>query len=111
MTPITSACACHGDLGIAPIDIADGVIDALKGVSIPTISLILRRLGHRSTFLSGLVPRTPVQAFAGRAFTGRTLPTRSDVSASGPSLHRHAFETIGASDVLVIDARGDVGAA
>src|SRR5262249_32607565 len=54
-----------------------------------------------------------VQTFAGRAFTGRALPTRPDVKktqAGTASLHRRAFETIEAADVLVIDARGDVGA-
>jgi regulator of RNase E activity RraA len=54
-----------------------------------------------------------MQNFVGRAFTGRTLPARTDVSATqagAASLHRRAFETIQAGDVLVIDARGDVGA-
>jgi regulator of RNase E activity RraA len=110
MTTHTSACACHGDLGIAPTDVADDVMKALKGVSIPTLCMVLRRLGHRGTFLPGVVPRTAAQSFAGRAFTGRTLPARADVSTSQPSLHREAFETIRAGDVLVIDARGDVGA-
>jgi 5-oxopent-3-ene-1,2,5-tricarboxylate decarboxylase / 2-hydroxyhepta-2,4-diene-1,7-dioate isomerase len=106
-------CACHGNLGIAPTKIDDAVLETLKGVSIPTISMILRRLGYASTFLSGVAPRTPSQNFVGRAFTGRTLPTREDVAkvqAGGGSLHRQAFETIPAGSVLVIDARGDVGA-
>jgi regulator of RNase E activity RraA len=93
--------------------VPDEVLEKLRGVSIPTISLILRRLGYGHTFLSGLIPRTPAQNFAGRAFTGRTVPTRKDVAATqagAASLHRHAFETIEPGDVLVIDARGDVGA-
>ena len=108
-----NACACHGNLGIGPTGVADPVLETLKGISIPTISMILRRLGYASTFLSGAVPRTSSQNFVGRAFTGRTLPARSDVAKTqgGPaSLHRQAFETIRAGDVLVIDARGDVGA-
>jgi 5-oxopent-3-ene-1,2,5-tricarboxylate decarboxylase/2-hydroxyhepta-2,4-diene-1,7-dioate isomerase len=89
------------------------VLEKLKGVSIPTLSLILRRLGYGNAFLSGVVPRTPEQSFVGRAFTARALPTRKDVSATqagAASLHRHAFETIEPGDVLVIDARGDVRA-
>jgi regulator of RNase E activity RraA len=89
------------------------VLEKLKGVSIPTISLVLRRLGYGNTFLSGVVPRTAAQNFVGRAFTARALPTRKDVSATqaaATSLHRRAFETIEPGDVLVIDARGDVGA-
>jgi regulator of RNase E activity RraA len=108
-----NACACHGNLGIGPTAVADDVLTKLGGVSIPTISMILRRLGYASTFLSGAVPRTSSQNFVGRAFTGRTLPTRADVAkaqAGGASLHRQAFETIRPGDALVIDARGDVGA-
>jgi regulator of RNase E activity RraA len=113
MTPATTACACHGRLGLPPAAVPDGVLDTLRGVSIPTISQVLRRLGYRSTFLSGVAPRTALQSFVGRAFTGRTLPTRHDVAttqAGAASLHRQAFETIARGDVLVIDARGDVGA-
>jgi len=110
---MTIACSCHSTLGVAPTAVPDDVLDKLKGVSIPTISGILRRLGHGNTYLAGLMPRTPIQNFVGRAFTGRALPTRPDVSAAQSrtaSLHRQAFETIRAGDVLVIDARGDVGA-
>jgi regulator of RNase E activity RraA len=113
MTSATDACACHGNLGIERTAVADEVLERLKGVSIPTISLVLRRLGYRNSFLSGLVPRTPAQHFVGRAFTGRAVPTREDVAraqSGAASLHRRAFETIAAGDVLVIDARGDASA-
>jgi 5-oxopent-3-ene-1,2,5-tricarboxylate decarboxylase/2-hydroxyhepta-2,4-diene-1,7-dioate isomerase len=112
MSKHDTSCACHDDLGITRTAVGDDVIAALRGVSIPTISGILRRLGYPNTFLSGLVPRTSAQGFVGRAFTGRTVPTRKDVAPTqaGASLHRHAFETIAPGDVLVIDARGDVRA-
>src|SRR5262245_3810014 len=108
-----TACECHGNLGLGPTAVSDTVLATLKTISIPTISMTLRRLGVSGTFLAGVTPRTPQQSFAGRAFTGRTVPTRSDVAraqAGGGSLHRRAFETIPPGDVLVIDARGDVGA-
>jgi 5-oxopent-3-ene-1,2,5-tricarboxylate decarboxylase / 2-hydroxyhepta-2,4-diene-1,7-dioate isomerase len=113
MTPTASACACHGGLGVEPTAVSDAVLETLKHVSIPTLSMVLSRLGYSGTFLSGVAPRTPLRNFAGRAFTGRTVPTRADVAntqAAGGSLHRQAFETIGAGDVLVIDARGELGA-
>jgi regulator of RNase E activity RraA len=106
-------CACHDDFGLGRTAVDDGVLDRLKGISIPTLTMILRRLGYANAFLAGVAPRTPWQNFAGRAFTGRTLPARPDVSvalAGDRSLHRQAFETIAAGDVLVIDARGDVSA-
>jgi regulator of RNase E activity RraA len=110
---MTDACACHDHLGVKPVAVSDEVLGQLRGVSTPTISLVLRRLGYRNTFLSGLIPRTPVQSFAGRAFTARAVPTREDVArtqSGAASLHRRAFETIQAGDVLVIDARGDTRA-
>lgn len=113
MTNPTESCGCHSNLGIELATVPDDVIEQLKGVSIPTISGILRRLGYGNTFLSGVLPRTSVQSLVGRAFTGRALPTREDVAkrqAGAVSLHRQAFETIRAGDVLVIDARGDMRA-
>jgi regulator of RNase E activity RraA len=110
---MTDACACHDHLGIKPTAVSNEVLEQLRGVSIPAISLVLRRLGYRNTFLSGLIPRTPVQRFAGRAFTARAVPTREDVAraqAGAASLHRRAFETIEVGEVLVIDARGDTSA-
>ncbi len=113
MTSSTRACACHDDLGSTRATVPDGVLQTLRGVSIPTISGILRRLGYPNTFLAGVVPRTSAQSFAGRALTARALPTRKDVAAAqagAASLHRRAFETIEPNDVLVIDARSDVRA-
>ena len=113
MATNVNGCACHGHLGIERTKVPDSVLETLKGISIPTISMVLRRLGYSGMFLSGVTPRTAMQGFAGRAFTGRTVPTRADVAkmqAGGGSLHRQAFETVEAGDVLVIDARGDAGA-
>ena len=108
MTTGTDGCACHDDLGVKRVVVTDELLKKLIGVSVPTISGILRRLGYRNTFLAGLSPRTSAQNFAGRAFTARALPTRKDVTPT--PLHRRAFETIAAGDVLVIDARGDLSA-
>jgi len=110
---VTEAYACHSRLGIERVAVSDDVLAKLKTVSIPTISQILRRRGVGNAFLSGVAPRTPLQSLVGRAFTARALPTRQDVAATqagAASLHRRAFETIRPGDVLVIDARGDVGA-
>ena len=113
MASAAETCTCHGNFGIEPTPVPDDVLERLKRVSTPTISLVLRRLGYRNAFLSGVAPRTPLQNFAGRAFTARAVPTREDVArtqAGASSLHRRAFETIRAGDVLVIDARGDTRA-
>jgi hypothetical protein len=46
-------CACHTNLGIAPVAVSDEALEKITDVSIPTISLILRRMGFGNTFLSG----------------------------------------------------------
>ena len=110
---VTEACGCHSRLGIERVTVSDDVLAKLRSVSIPTLSQILKRRGYGNAFLSGVAPRTPQQSLVGRAFTARTLPTRKDVAATqagAASLHRRAFETIEPGDVLVVDARGDVGA-
>ena len=52
-----NACTCHGHLGIEPTKVSDAVLQTLKGISIPTISMTLRRLGYSGLFLSGVAPR------------------------------------------------------
>jgi regulator of RNase E activity RraA len=80
---------------------------------VATLFGVLQRLGFHHTYLAGVLPRTPVQRFVGRAFTMRCLPAREDVMRAqtpATSLHRRAFETINPGQVLVIDARGELSA-
>ena len=46
MTSSAKVCACHDDLGSTRATVPDDVLRALTGVSIPSISGILRRLGY-----------------------------------------------------------------
>lgn len=85
-------------------------------VSTATLTTQLLRRGVRSTFLSGLRPTRPDLRMAGHAFTLRYAPARDDVgtglaydNATNPQ--RVAAETVADRQVLVIDARGEVGAA
>jgi regulator of RNase E activity RraA len=113
MTSRASGDACHADLGLAAVPCASEVLTTLQKVSVATLFQVLHRLGFQRTYLLGVSPRTSVQRFVGRSFTMRCLPTREDVMRSqtpATSLHRRAFETISAGQVLVIDARGDLSA-
>lgn len=94
---------------------SDAVLDRLKNVSVGTLVQNLQRLGFHHSFLAGVEPRNSHRRFAGRALTLRALPPREDVAQKlasiGENLHRRVFETIDPGQVLVIDARGDVGGA
>jgi regulator of RNase E activity RraA len=118
----------HGNLAIGPNlkeddlatpDRPDGLsaeaIDALRQASTATITTQLLKRGFRNTFLTGLTATRPDMRMIGYAFTLRYVPMREDLDLvdidNTTSVQRLAVEAIGPDDVLVIDARGDVGAA
>jgi len=96
-------------------DCPQSVVDRLGAVSVGTLIQNLQRLGLHQQFMVGVEPRNAHKHFAGRAMTLRCLPAREDVSKvvgrGVESLHRRAYETIGAGQALVIDARGEMGGA
>ena len=95
-------------------DRPDSVVERLKSVSVGTIQN-LQRAGFHGQFMAGVRPQNAHTSFAGRAMTLRTVPSREDVAKevgkAVESLHRRAYESIGAGQVLVIDARGEMGGA
>lgn len=89
---------------------------ALRQVSTATLTMQLLKRGFRNTFLTGVVPVRPELRLVGYAFTLRFIPMREDLDLSSDfdnttNLQRIAVESVGPGDVLVIDARGDLGAA
>jgi regulator of RNase E activity RraA len=88
----------------------------LRSVSTATLTSQLLLRGLRTTFLAGLRPTRPDLRLVGRAFTLRYVPSREDLGVrvdydNATDLQRRAVETVGPGDVLVIDARGCIGAA
>lgn len=88
--------------------------DALRRVSTATLTSQMLKRGFRTTFMAGVAPVRPDLRMVGYAFTLRYVPMREDLDL-GPidnrtSVQRIAIESVGAGDVLVIDARGDVEA-
>ena len=87
----------------------------LTRTSAATLTSQLLKRGYGNTFISGLVPLRPDLRMVGVAFTLRYIPTRADLAgerfADEENAQRRAVETIGPGEVLVIDARGDTGAA
>jgi 5-oxopent-3-ene-1,2,5-tricarboxylate decarboxylase/2-hydroxyhepta-2,4-diene-1,7-dioate isomerase len=86
---------------------------ALRQVSVATLTSQLLRRGIRNTFIKGLRPTRPDLRMIGRAFTLRYAPLREDLVAANKAelnAQKRAIETIGPGDVLVIEARGELGA-
>lgn len=89
--------------------------DDLAVASTATLSTALARRGLKSVCMNGPMPLRPGMRLAGEAYTLRLLPTREDLGEpsflANPSYpQRHAVETVGPGQVLVIDARGDARA-
>jgi regulator of RNase E activity RraA len=99
-----------------PHELSLEAVDALHHVSTATLTAQLLRRGFRNTFVRGLVPTRPDLRLVGYAFTLRYVPVREDVGVQGnpdneTNVQRLAVESVGPGDVLVIDARGELGAA
>jgi 5-oxopent-3-ene-1,2,5-tricarboxylate decarboxylase / 2-hydroxyhepta-2,4-diene-1,7-dioate isomerase len=92
------------------------VQEMLAKLPVGTLVMNLDRAGFPNSFLNGVVPLTPQRRFVGRARTLRCLPTRPDIvavqkGAGKPTPHRLAMDGISPGQVLVIEARGERGAA
>lgn len=88
--------------------------DDLREVAVATLTGNLIKRGYRNAFLRGVFPLRAGVRLVGEALTLRMLPAREDLAdpafTSSPEYaHRKAVETIGPRQVLVIDARGDLG--
>lgn len=98
------------------VELTSKAVEALRRVSTATLSTQLLRRGFRNTFIRGLVPTRPDLRLLGYAFTLRYVPVREDVGVgdapdNSTNVQRIAVESVEAEDVLVIDARGELGAA
>ena len=95
--------------------LSEAALEALRHASTATITTQLLKRGFRNTFLAGLTATQPDMRMVGYAFTLRYVPMREDLDLvdidNTTSAQRLAVEAVGPDDVLVIDARNDVGAA
>ncbi len=86
----------------------------LNSLATATLTHQLQMRGIRSTFLSGLKPLHPNKRMVGRARTLRYVALREDVQreyAGGVNAQKRVVEATEPGDVLVIEARGEAGAA
>jgi regulator of RNase E activity RraA len=100
----------------SPERVAPELLDLARQISTATLSSQLQKHGFVHAFMLGVRPLRPDLRLAGQAFTLRYIPMREDLERPGEfdnhtNKQRIAVESVGPSDVLVIDARGDIRAA
>ena len=91
------------------------LIDGLREIGSATASAELNRLGVLDAHIRGPLARTPGVSIAGPALTLQFMPRREDLIDLGEygdpqrQLHRHVLYHTQPGDVVVVDARGDMG--
>jgi regulator of RNase E activity RraA len=86
----------------------------LLRVPVAALSAQLRKRGLNTVTVDGVHALLPGAKLVGTARTLRLLPGREDLFAShggGHNAQKRAFDALGPGDVLVIEARGETGAA
>ena len=99
-----------------PLELSVDADAKLRRVSTATLTSQLLKRGFRNTFVAGITPTRPDLRMVGYALTLRYVPAREDVGYrvafdNETNVQRLAVESTGPGDVLVIDARGELGAA
>ncbi|MEO3808305.1 hypothetical protein ABGB17_04815 [Sphaerisporangium sp. B11E5] len=94
---------------------AADLVAGLQAIGSATASSELNRLGVRSAHISGPVAHTPGVCVAGPALTLQFMPKREDLypvdeyADPEKQLHRHVLYHTRPGDIVVVDARGDMG--
>ncbi|MGR0220578.1 fumarylacetoacetate hydrolase family protein [Agromyces sp. ZXT2-6] len=93
-------------------ELTDELRAQLSSVAVATLSVALRKRGYHDVFIEGVRANHPGDRLVGRARTLRFIPARPDLFAErggGYNAQKRAFDTVGAGEVLVVDARGERG--
>ncbi|WP_127792829.1 fumarylacetoacetate hydrolase family protein [Agromyces sp. LHK192] len=92
--------------------LTDELRESISGVAVATLSVALRKRGYHDVFIEGVFANHPGDRIVGTARTLRFIPSRPDLFAEfggGFNAQKRAFDTVGAGEVLVVDARGERG--
>ncbi|SFR95257.1 2-keto-4-pentenoate hydratase/2-oxohepta-3-ene-1,7-dioic acid hydratase (catechol pathway) [Microbacterium sp. cf046] len=84
----------------------------LMRVPVAGLSAQLRKRGLNSVTIDGVRPMHPGTKIVGTAKTLRFVPGREDLFAShggGYNAQKRAFDAVGDSEIIVIEARGETG--
>jgi 5-oxopent-3-ene-1,2,5-tricarboxylate decarboxylase/2-hydroxyhepta-2,4-diene-1,7-dioate isomerase len=97
-----------------PFVLTDDLADKLRRSPVAGLSAQLRKRGLDNVIIEGVRPNAPGATIVGRARTLRFVPNREDLFAAhggGYNAQKRMFDTIGAGEVIVIEARGEKGSA
>ena len=92
--------------------LTDEIRAQLSGVAVATVSSALRKRGYVDIFIDGVHPNHEGDQMLGTAKTLRFIPFRPDLFTAHAgcfNAQKRAFDTVGAGEVLVVDARGERG--
>lgn len=110
-TPLDASTEEAADPGAA-FELTDELRARLSSAAVATLSVALRKRGYHDVFIEGVFANHPGDRIVGRARTLRFIPARPDLFAEhggGYNAQKRAFDTVGAGEVLVVDARGERG--
>ena len=96
-----------------PVMLSTDADAALRRVSTATLTVQLAKRGVANTFLGGLRPIRPDLRMVGYAHTLRYAALREDVRDArkgSEDAQKLAVETVSPGDVLIMEARGELGA-
>lgn len=97
-----------------PFVLTDELADKLRRAPVAGLSAQLRKRGLDNVVIEGVRPSTAGATLIGRARTLRLVPHREDLFAAhglGHNAQKRMFDTVGVGEVIVIEARGERGAA
>lgn len=98
-----------------PVTLTAEAVEKLKTVSTATLTSQLIKRNFHNTFMTGLYPLRPDLPLVGYALTLRYVPSREDMVDTSydntKNVQRLAVEAAENDDVIVVDARGELGAA
>jgi 5-oxopent-3-ene-1,2,5-tricarboxylate decarboxylase/2-hydroxyhepta-2,4-diene-1,7-dioate isomerase len=96
-----------------PAALSDDARAMLHQVSTATLTVQLDRRGIQSTFLTGLQPTRADLRMVGYAHTLRYVAIRADIREAmkgSEDAQKRAIESVSPGDVLIIEARNEIGA-
>ncbi|WP_082847101.1 fumarylacetoacetate hydrolase family protein [Agromyces sp. NDB4Y10] len=111
-TPLDASGQQAANAGAPAFELTDELRAQLSSAAVATLSVALRKRGYHDVFIEGVFANHPGDRIVGRARTLRFIPARPDLFAEhggGYNAQKRAFDTVGAGEVLVVDARGERG--
>ncbi len=109
---MTSEAATAANTSTEGAELSPTLRTKLKRAPVAGLSAQLRKRGLNNVTIEGVRPLTPGVKMVGTARTLRFVPNREDLFArhgGGYNAQKRLFDTVGAGEIIVIEARGETG--